>query len=271
MDVIEKSFSNEEFSKLETIILEDGTVVFLLNDIVRILGLSNQSSLISRLSSRGVYKLHIKDYLGTYVDEGNLYSCIFQSRKPEAEKFRDWVTREVIPSIRKHGAYMTDNILENMLADPRKVAELLINLADERDTRIEAQKKLEESKPKIEHYDRILSKNEMMTTTVLSRSFGMTAQRLNKVLLKLGIIRKLSNRGSSYGFTYKYENEGYGNVKDIPVYNPDGTLRFYAKSLVFTEKGREFISNLLFDKDLILSDGNGSVVQNDKKIKELLK
>ena len=271
MDVIEKSFSNEEFSKLETIILEDGTVVFLLNDIVRILGLSNQSSLISRLSSRGVYKLHIKDYLGTYVDEGNLYSCIFQSRKPEAEKFRDWVTREVIPSIRKHGAYMTNDVLENMLTDPRKVAELLINLADERDARIAAQKELEESKPKIEHYDRILSKNEMMTTTVLSRSFGMTAQKLNKILLKLGIIRKLSNRGSSYGFTYKYENEGYGNLKDIPVYNPDGTLRFYAKSLVFTEKGREFISNFLFDRELILSDGNGSVIQNDKNIKELLK
>lgn len=271
MNVIEKSFSNEEFSKLETIILEDGTVVFLLNDIVRILGLSNQSSVKSRLSSQGIYVLQIRDDLGTYVDEGNLYSCIFQSRKPEAEKFRNWVTREVIPSIRKHGAYMTDDVLESMLTDPRKVAELLINLADERDARIEAQKKLEESKPKIEHYDRILSKNEMMTATMLSRSFGMTTQKLNKVLLKLGIIRKLSRGGSSYGFTYKYENEGYGNLKDIPVYNPDGTLRFYAKSLVFTEKGREFISNLLFEKDLILSDGNGSVIQNDKNIKELLK
>lgn len=132
MNVIEKSFSNEEFSKLETIILEDGTVVFLLNDIVRILGLSNQSSVKSRLSNQGIYILQIRDGLGTYVDEGNLYSCIFQSRKPEAEKFRSWVTREVIPSIRKHGAYMTDDLLENMLADPRKVAELLINLADER-------------------------------------------------------------------------------------------------------------------------------------------
>lgn len=271
MNVIEKSFSNEEFSKLETIILEDGTVVFLLNDILRILGLSDQFSVKSRLFSQGIYNLPTKGEMGTYVDEGNLYSCIFQSRKPEAEKFRVWVTREVLPSIRKHGAYMTDDVLENMLTDPRKVAELLINLADERDARIEAQKKLEESKPKIEHYDRILSKNEMMTATMLSRSFGMTTQKLNKVLLKLGIIRKLSRGGSSYGFTYKYENEGYGNLKDIPVYNPDGTLRFYAKSLVFTEKGREFISNLLFDKDLILSDGNGSVVQNDKKIKELLK
>ena len=264
MNIIEKSFSNEEFSKLET-------VVFLLNDLVRILELSNLSAVKSRLSNKGVYKLQIKDGIGTYVDEGNMYSCIFQSKKPEAERFREWVTREVLPSIRKHGAYMTDDVLESMLTDPRKVAELLINLADERDARIEAQKKLEESKPKIEHYDRILSKNEMMTATVLSRSFGMTTQKLNKVLLKLGIIRRLSNRGSSYGFTYKYENEGYGNLKDIPVYNPDGTLRFYAKSLVFTEKGREFISNLLFDKDLILSDGNGSVVQNDKKIKELLK
>nr|DAV98708.1 MAG TPA: repressor domain protein [Bacteriophage sp.] len=271
MDVIEKSFSNEEFSKLETIILEDGTVVFLLNDIVRILGLSNQSSLISRLSSQGVYKLHIKDYLGTYVDEGNLYSCIFQSRKPEAEKFRDWVTREVIPSIRKHGAYITGEKLEEVLSDPQKMIEILTDLVNERKLRKSAQKELEESKPKIEHYDRILSKNEMMTATMLSRSFGMTTQKLNKVLLKLGIIRKLSRGGSSYGFTYKYENEGYGNLKDIPVYNPDGTLRFYAKSLVFTEKGREFISNLLFDKELILSDGNGSVVQNDKKIKELLK
>jgi antirepressor len=271
MDIIEKSFSSDEFSKLETAVLGDGTIVFFLSDLVRILELSNQTSVMNRLSNSGIYKLPNKGEIGTYVDEGNMYSCIFQSRKPEAERFQNWVTREVLPSIRKHGAYMTDNVLESMLNDPRKVAELLINLADERDARIEAQKKLEDSKPKIDHYDRILSKNEMMTATVLSRSFGMTTQKLNKVLLKLGIIRKLSRGGSSYGFTYKYENEGYGNLKDIPVYNPDGTLRFYAKSLVFTEKGREFISNLLFDKELILSDGNGSVVQNDKKIKELLK
>lgn len=271
MNIIEKSFSSNEFSKLETVVLEDGTIVFSLNDLVRILELSNQSSLKSRLSGQGIYNLTTEDGLGTYVDEGNMYSCIFQSKKPEAERFRDWVTREVLPSIRKHGAYMTDNVLENMLADPRKVAELLINLADERDARVAAQKKLEESRPKVEHYDRILSKNEMMTTTVLSRSFGMTAQRLNKILLKLGITRRLSKRGSSYGFTYKYENEGYGNVKDIPVYNPDGTIRFYYKSLVFTEKGREFISNVLFKEDLILSDGNGSVTQNDKNIEELLK
>ena len=271
MNIIEKSFSSNEFSKLGTAILEDGTVVFSLNDLIRILEISNQTSLKSRLSGQGIYSLTTEGGLGTYVDEGNMYSCIFQSRKPEAERFRDWVTREVLPSIRKHGAYITGEKLEEVLSDPQKMIEILTDLVNERKLRKDAQKELEESKPKIEHYDRILSKNEMMTATMLSRSFGMTTQKLNKVLLKLGIIRKLSRGGSSYGFTYKYENEGYGNLKDIPVYNPDGTLRFYAKSLVFTEKGREFISNLLFEKDLILSDGNGSIIQNDKNMKELLK
>jgi prophage antirepressor-like protein len=271
MDVIEKSFSSDEFSKLETAVLGDGTIVFFLSDLIRILELSNQTSVMNRLSNSGIYKLPNKGEIGTYVDEGNMYSCIFQSRKPEAERFQNWVTREVLPSIRKHGAYMTGEKLEEVLSDPQKMIEILTDLVNERKLRKAAQKELEESKPKIDHYDRILSKNDMMTATVLSRSFGMTAQRLNKILLNLGVIRKLSSGGRSlYGFTYKYENEGYGNLKDIPVYNPDGTLRFYAKSLVFTEKGREFISNLLFDKELILSDGNGSVIQNDKIIKELL-
>ena len=54
----------------------------------------------------------------TYINEANLYKCIFQSRKPEAEKFQDWVYEEVLPSIRKHGVYATPQTIDNLLADP---------------------------------------------------------------------------------------------------------------------------------------------------------
>lgn len=69
------------------------------------------------------------------ISEPGLYSLILRSRKPEAKAFKRWVTHDVLPSIRKHGAYMTPATLDKMLADPRLYAELLTNLANERERR----------------------------------------------------------------------------------------------------------------------------------------
>lgn len=217
-------FQNENFSNLTTITREDGTIIFSLEDLIRILELSKQQSLIDRLTDYGIFNVPVDGKIKVFVDESNLYKCIFQSRKKEAEKFQEWVTKEVLPSIRKHGAYFTGDKLMEILNDPRKMADILINLANERDLRIKAQKELEVAKPKLDHYDRIIDSKNLQTTTVLSRSFEMTAQALNKLLLKLGVIRKLYNSGSVYGFTAKYEGKDYGNIKDLPIFKKDGRL-----------------------------------------------
>ena len=269
-----KVFSNGEFGQVKIKIIGED-IFFKLEDITKILDL-NVSKVKSRLSSNGILNSEVEETESgsiipvTYVSEPNLYRCIMQSRKPEAERFQDWIVEEVLPSIRKHGAYITGDKLMEVLSDPRKMAEILTNLADERELRIKFQNELEEAKPKLGHYDRILDSKDLQTPTVLSRSFGLTAQGLNKILLKLGVIRKLYKNGNLYGFTAKYEGKEYGNVKELPVRRKDGSINFYQKTLVYSEKGKEMISNLLSDLELINSRSDGTVIPNLCKIDEFL-
>lgn len=269
-----KVFNSEKFGSVKVKMI-DGEIFFKLEDITNILGLT-VSKVKRRLSANGIVNSEVEE-MGdgtivpvTYISEPNFYRCVMQSKKPEAERFQDWVVEEVLPSIRKNGAYITGNTLMDILNDPRKMAEILTNLADERELRIKTQKELEVAKPKIDHYDRILGTGNLQTATVLSKSFGMTTQKLNKILLKLGVIRKLYNNGSVYGFTAKYEGKDYGNVKDLPIYKKSGEINFYQKSLVYSEKGREMVSNLLLKHGLVKSIDGGSVVPDDNAIDELL-
>jgi prophage antirepressor-like protein len=266
-------FENNESGKFGTTFI-DGEVFFKFDDVCSILEISNKQQLKSRLSKSGIKSISLGEngqQIDVFISESNLYRCVMQSKKPEAERFQDWVVEEVLPSIRKHGAYVTGDKLMEILNDPRKMAEILINLADERELRIKAQKELEVAKPKLDHYDRILDSKSLQTVTTLSRSFGMTAQILNKILLKLRVIRRLSNSGSVYGFTAKYEGKDYGNVKDLPIYRKDGEISFYQKTLVYSEKGREMISNLFLDLGFIQTNPYGTVIPDKKKINEFIK
>ena len=249
-------------------------------DVLRCLGLDKNPSMIrKRLKDSGFRDNEIEEgddgtwNQASYISEPNLYRCIMQSKKPEAEKFQDWVVEEVLPSIRKHGAYMTKEKLVEIYNDPREMAKLFTELADERDLRIATQKELEVAKPKAEYYDKILDSKYMLTATNVAKSLDMTAQCLNKILLKLGVTMHLSKNkeNPAYGLTYRYNNEGYGNVKDVPVYGKDGSLKFNAKCLVYTEKGKEMICKLLLDKGLIKTNEDGSVTTNKNKISEFLK
>lgn len=103
-------FSKENLGSVRTYIVEDGEPWFCLKDVCNILGLTDPSKVANRLNSDGTNSIRIIDSMGRYqntlfIDEGNLYQTIMGSRKPEAKKFADWVTREVIPSIRKYGYY----------------------------------------------------------------------------------------------------------------------------------------------------------------------
>lgn len=107
-------FNSEEFGNVRTVIVNDEPM-FCLADVCRALGISNSGNVKSRLSSKGIRSMDTLTAGGNqkliYVNEANLYKTIFQSRKASAERFTDWVTSEVLPSIRKTGNYnmnMTD-------------------------------------------------------------------------------------------------------------------------------------------------------------------
>lgn len=111
-------FENKEFGKIRVELI-DNKPYFNLSDVCKILGLSNPSQTKNRLNKDGVISNEVIDRLGrkqnmNFINESNLYKCIFQSKKKYALKFTDWVTEEVLPSIRKYREYKLKNEIENL-------------------------------------------------------------------------------------------------------------------------------------------------------------
>lgn len=147
-----KIFENSQFGKVRTAGTTDNPL-FCLADVCRVLEL-RVDGVTSRLKSDGVNRIGVIDSMGRqqtaiFVNEQNLYKVIMRSDKPQAESFQDWVCGDVLPSIRKHGAYMTDNIIERTLTDPDYLIQLATALKDERQKRIEAEQSVKAAQPAI--------------------------------------------------------------------------------------------------------------------------
>lgn len=154
-------------------IQKDGEPWFVLKDVCQVLGLSNPTVVADRLDDDEKTKVDPKSHLGsrsnefiTVINEGGLYNVILRSDKPEAKPFKRWVTHEVLPSIRKHGAYMTPDKLGELLQDPDAMICLLKTLKDEREKNKTLQ--AENSalvvdktimQPKAEYFDEMVDRN----------------------------------------------------------------------------------------------------------------
>lgn len=179
-----KVFSNEEFGNVRVEIV-NGKELFCASDIAKALGYTNTSKAISD-HCRCITKRYIphpqspnKTIETNFITEGDLYRLIAHSKLPSAEKFELWVFDEVLPSIRKHGAYMTDNVLEQAIANPDFMIGLLQNLKEEKQARLEAECKLEKAKPRLDFVDAIESTNKAI-------GMGDMAKLLCKNGLKIG-------------------------------------------------------------------------------------
>lgn len=112
-----KIFENAQFGQIRTSVAESGEPLFCLADVCRALGLEQSHRVKPRLQQNGVTTITVIDSMNreqkaNFITEPNLYKCIFQSRKKEAEQFQDWVCGEVLPSIRKSGGYMVARVDE---------------------------------------------------------------------------------------------------------------------------------------------------------------
>ena len=145
----------------------DNEPYFNLTDACKILEIQNTRNAKARLNEDGVRTMDTIDRLGrtqqaNFISEPNLYKLIFQSRKPEAEKFQDWVTSEVLPTIRKHGAYMTEQKIEEALLNPDTLITLAKQLKAEKEQRLLAQKQVEEMTPKAVFHDAVANAENTM-------------------------------------------------------------------------------------------------------------
>jgi anti-repressor protein len=170
-----------------------------------------------------------------FINESGLYSLIFgaakQSNNPEirekAKRFKRWVTAEVLPSIRKHGAYMTDDVLERSIQDPDFMIGLLTALKEERQKRLEAEKTI----------NILMHVNKTYTATEIAKELGFkSAQQLNKDLER----RKIQyNQNGTWVLFSQYADKGYVEIKQEVLDN--GKVIYHRR---FTQRGREFLLKL---------------------------
>ena len=183
-------FKNNEFEDVRTKVINNEPY-FSLNDVCRILEIANPRNVKARLNGDGVHTMDGVDSLGrkadvTMINESNLYKLIFQSRKAEAERFADWVTSEVLPSIRKHGAYMSSEVIEKTLSDPDYLIRLATNLKEEKAKRALAEAQIEKDKPKVLFADTVSASNKSCLVGELAKLISQEAIRRGEINKKIG-------------------------------------------------------------------------------------
>nr|DAK78519.1 MAG TPA: repressor domain protein [Caudoviricetes sp.] len=238
-------FKNSEFGEIRTIIDDKNDVWFCLKDVCDVLGLSNPSQVLEKLDVEERAKFNIgRQGEANFTNESGLYTVILRSDKPNAKPFRKWVTSDVLPSIRKTGMYLTDNVFDMMMRNPEKIGEMLIEYGRTRkeneqlklDNKIKEQQ-ITELQPKAEYTDVILQCKDLVSMTVIAKDYGKSAIFMNELLHKLGVQYK----ESGVWFLYqKYAECGYTRTKTFAVGDNNAKTHTY-----WTQKGRLFIYNLL--------------------------
>lgn len=172
----------------------------------------------------------------TLINESGLYSLILSSKLPTAKAFKRWVTTEILPSIRKHGAYMTPEKVEEVLSDPDTIIQLAMQLKEERVKRKQAEEALAIEKPQAEYTRNVLSSEGYMTVTQIAKDYGRSAKWLNKILQAEEVQFKQGNQWILYA---KYADKGY-TVSGTHVIGDQSYVSTY-----WTQEGRKFIYDLI--------------------------
>lgn len=178
------------------------------------------------------------------INESGLYSLILSSKLPAAKKFKRWVTSEVLPAIRKHGAYMTDAKAKAIITDKSSLADLLQQAADQ----LKAKDiQIQEMKPKAKFCDVVLQNPALVTVTVIAKDYGMSARAMNKLLKDLGV--QYDQRGVWFLYA-KYQSKGWTQSATHMVTKKDGTEKAVVNTK-WTQKGRLGLYELLKDHGLL--------------------
>ena len=251
-------FRSNEFGQLEVMVIE-GKEYFPAIDVAEILGYVNpRKAVIDHCKDPGVTKRYVgvptgKKVDGTeafqqvekkFIDEGNLYRLIIRSRLKSAERFERWVFDEVLPDIRKHGIYASESLINEILQNPEFGIRLFTEYkeAKERAKRLEeenAQSKqiIGELQPKATYYDLILQTKSVLPMSKIAKDYGLSAQKMNRILHELGVQYKM---GKTWLLYQQYADQGYTQSKTHAIDAERSVLHTY-----WTQKGRLFLYDLL--------------------------
>lgn len=276
------------FGELRVTRNEKGELLFCLKDVCDSLGLQvgatakrldfcslSSIKVSNEIISHGIATGVSRDIDMVFVTEPDLYRCIFQSRKPTARKFQDWVFNEVLPTLRTTGAYVVtkeedseeDIIARGLIAAKaalarreQRIKELECENSQSKQV-IEAQgERIAKDAPKVEYYDQTLNSEDCMTSSQVALDLGITAQELHNKLCQANIIYKQSGQWNLHK-PYKGWKLHDTNTYTFPSSNGGTRTKVYT---VWTQRGRRFIIALFnnnFNVKLALAEINGNIAK----------
>lgn len=236
-----KVFENKEFGKVRTVVINDEPW-FVGKDVADALGYKNGSRDINAhvdeddrqiIKSTKTVLLDIPSRGLTIINESGLYSLILFSKLPKAKEFKHWVTAEVLPSIRKHGAYLTPEKIEEVLLNPDTIIKLATELKEERE-------KVKVLTPKAEFYDTVTGADNdwfTMNEAVKILNLGIGRNNTFKVLRWYGI---LNDKNIPY---QRYVDAGYFRLIETTWKRNDE--QYTGRALRVSSKGIDYIRKIL--------------------------
>lgn len=239
-------FNNSEFGEVRTAVINDEPM-FCLADICKALEIKNATDVAKRLDEDERTRLNLGRQGETnFITESGLYAVILRSDKPNARKFRKWVTSEVLPSIRKNGGYIAG---QETLSDDELMAKALLvaqNKIAERDTLIaEQQRAIEQMKPQKIFAEAVATSHTSILVGDLAKLICQNGVQIgqkrlfewlrnNNFLIKSGASRNMPQQ--------RYIEQGLFEIKESNIQNPDGSVRITRTTKV-TGKGQIYFIN----------------------------
>lgn len=278
-----KKFNSPMFGELRVTRNEKGELLFCLKDVCNSLGLqvgATAKRLGGDINSTNVSSITVLDANNHgqqmyFVTEPDLYRCIFQSRKPTARKFQDWVFNDVLPSLRTTGAYVVtkeEDSEEDIIARGLIAAKAALARREERIKELECEnsqskqvievqsERIAKDAPKVEYYDQTLNSEDCITSSQVALDLGITAQELHNKLCQANIIYKQSGQWNLHK-PYKGWKLHDTNTYTFPSSNGGTHTKVYT---VWTQRGRRFIIALFknnFNVKLALAEINGNIAK----------
>lgn len=241
---------NYESSEIRTI-QKDGEPWFVLADVCKVLEISHVKDTATRIDEDDIGQTEVIDRMGRsqkvwIINESGLYTVILRSDKPQAKPFRKWVTSEVLPSIRKHGAYMTEQTLERALTSPDFLIRLATELKTEKEKRLALEQQAEQDKQKVLFADSVTASSSSILIGELAKLIKQNGvdigqRRLFEWMRANGYLIK--RKGSEYNLpTQRSMEQGLMEIKETSVVHTGYTT--ISKTPKVTGKGQVYFINL---------------------------
>lgn len=250
MEIQTFNFENQQVRTVEI----ENEPYFVGKDVATILGYSNtRKALIDHVDVEDKKDgVTIRDSIGrnqnaVIINESGLYSLILSSKLPNAKKFKRWVTSEVLPTIRKHGGYLTQEKIEEALLNPDTLINLATQLKQEREARLIAEQRVNELTPKASYYDKVLSNKALVTITVIAKDYGMSGKAMNVLLHELGVQYK---QGTTWLLYARYQKNGWTHSETVMITDKDGNEKAVLNTK-WTQKGRLGLYELLKENEIL--------------------